>query len=200
MLNMDDLFQSTLPTRGSDAGAQAGAVVAVVSIHAPHEGERPLFDARRREDVVVSIHAPHEGERQDYAAIIKRAGLFQSTLPTRGSDDNGRRITADHRRFNPRSPRGGATRHRPFVFALIAVSIHAPHEGERRIVAPNSCTAAMRFNPRSPRGGATGLPIHQTADPGVSIHAPHEGERPDQSGRAVAVCVSIHAPHEGERP
>ena len=58
----------------------------VISIHAPHEGERHgIFIARKQRDV-ISIHAPHEGERQ--------------TLATRLT------ISAD---FNPRSPRGGAT-------------------------------------------------------------------------------------------
>ena len=35
----------------------------------------------------ISIHAPHEGERHGGKRAIKTAiALFQSTLPTRGSD------------------------------------------------------------------------------------------------------------------
>ena len=104
-------------------------------------------------------------------------GSFQSTLPTRGSDrglDNARATTGD---FNPRSPRGGATGLRPCLVAASAISIHAPHEGER-LVAPTR-QIRVRY---------------------ISIHAPHEGERlsllppsPQSSN------ISIHAPHEGER-
>ena len=57
--------------------------------------------------------------------------------------------------FNPRSPRGGATANALSVAPGEFVSIHAPHEGERR-----------QFKSMTMRG--------QT----VSIHAPHEGERP----------------------
>ena len=34
----------------------------------------------------VSIHAPHEGERPWQQIILEDTGVFQSTLPTRGSD------------------------------------------------------------------------------------------------------------------
>ena len=35
--------------------------------------------------------------------------------------------------FNPRSPRGGATPPRVGHLTAVDISIHAPHEGERRI-------------------------------------------------------------------
>ena len=58
------MFQSTLPTRGSDLLVLLGLLIAAkVSIHAPHEGER-LYQV---EHEVLGIK-------------------FQSTLPTRGSD------------------------------------------------------------------------------------------------------------------
>ena len=107
------MFQSTLPTRGSDAlGLQIHRRLAV-SIHAPHEGERPKPCAGRRcasafqstlptrgSDTIcraisaswarVSIHAPHEGERLSSALNSPtQNNTFQSTLPTRGSDDVG---------------------------------------------------------------------------------------------------------------
>ena len=101
--------------------------------------------------------------------------------------------------FNPRSPRGGATKLCRTVYAAVPISIHAPHEGERR------CGSSQ-----ARRRGA------------ISIHAPHEGERlsaqrylghanafqstlPTRGSdvqlprRAVFYCISIHAPHEGER-
>ena len=126
---------------------------------------------------------------------------FQSTLPTRGSDDAGRRAADRHRRdFNPRSPRGGATpskfihtfRRRRFQSTLPTrgsdqrrdgkhrrqrISIHAPHEGER------------------PPAELAGL-----VDRWISIHAPHEGERLDAvDNKYKEILISIHAPHEGER-
>ena len=61
---MTGLFQSTLPTRGSD--------------------RKPFSD-----DIsiaYVSIHAPHEGERHVVVAQDGNENMFQSTLPTRGSD------------------------------------------------------------------------------------------------------------------
>ncbi len=126
------MFQSTLPTRGSDA--------------AEHPAPEPT---------AVSIHAPHEGERLSTPRVNSSAVKFQSTLPTRGSDAWARLRGTIHRRcFNPRSPRGGATcgpdkprdRRKRFQSTLPTrgsdlsgrlrppldyVSIHAPHEGER---------------------------------------------------------------------
>ena len=124
---------------------------------------------------------------------------FQSTLPTRGSD---RQILL------------------PSMHVYI--SIHAPHEGERRNLTGLSNTIfrfqstlptrgsdrldiytarhAGYFNPRSPRGGATYDKNKRRCGVKISIHAPHEGERhkvqrPPRRGRVI----SIHAPHEGER-
>ena len=124
-------FQSTLPTRGSDTYAPAGRhsdchfnprsprggatchilfdrQVGLISIHAPHEGERPQrrgqsrrwwdFNPRsprggatgqrsaRIRQGGISIHAPHEGERQEITGVSSKHPIFQSTLPTRGSD------------------------------------------------------------------------------------------------------------------
>ena len=58
--------------------------------------------------------------------------IFQSTLPTRGSDLRACMMKIAKHYFNPRSPRGGATS--ALYFSLCAercISIHAPHEGER---------------------------------------------------------------------
>ena len=150
-------FQSTLPTRGSDLTADAsdiewttdfnprsprGGATAPkgvknyevhISIHAPHEGERramqPLSANARR----ISIHAPHEGERPAAVRHTRKAlWIFQSTLPTRGSDNQACDIWQ-----------------LPHI-----ISIHAPHEGER-LFPPYTKRLPCDFNPRSPRGGAT---------------------------------------------
>ena len=105
-------FQSTLPTRGSDRLYDiAPEIDAVISIHAPHEGERLVVHIKRgfadvfqstlptrgSDDeqggltmyILISIHAPHEGERLFCPSKYAIAPKFQSTLPTRGSDYSG---------------------------------------------------------------------------------------------------------------
>ncbi len=57
-------FQSTLPARGSDVKYVSG----------------------RTKKELISIHAPHEGERRPISSSIACRTMFQSTLPTRGSD------------------------------------------------------------------------------------------------------------------
>ena len=205
----------------------------------------------------ISIHAPHEGERPSRSAQLMRIGTFQSTLPTRGSDLCSLPSLHPSSHFNPRSPRGGATASFYFLYAVSRyfnprsprggatlsgrldrplivfqstlptrgsdnarirecksrrrISIHAPHEGERlediqrlrtegifqstlptrgsdyrlirRCIGTSFCTqvltqAGNNFNPRSPRGGATSTDNDRLRHGGISIHAPHEGERP----------------------
>ena len=65
----------------------------------------------REKPVAISIHAPHEGERHLGGECLMAAEIFQSTLPTRGSDP----VAVVYPVF-----RGG-------------ISIHAPHEGERPV-------------------------------------------------------------------
>ena len=105
---------------------------------------------------IISIHAPHEGER---------LWLTLSRTRVRGH-------------FNPRSPRGGATRkQRRAIYPCWPISIHAPHEGERL----NELVVQSAFN-------------------AISIHAPHEGERRVYLYMTmIPYDISIHAPHEGER-
>ena len=81
-------FQSTLPTRGSDAERhEYGRDAVRISIHAPHEGERQTPREVKPEEPEISIHAPHEGERPRIAKALLSLNPFQSTLPTRGSDE-----------------------------------------------------------------------------------------------------------------
>ena len=126
--------------------------------------------------------------------------VFQSTLPTRGSDPSISPFISRSQYFNPRSPRGGATAVAARTAGPSTISIHAPHEGER----PGRRAAyghRRDFNPRSPRGGATlTAGSAATAKWKISIHAPHEGERHQTVlDRILYKVISIHAPHEGER-
>ena len=196
------LFQSTLPTRGSDpslAGARCaiphfnprsprgGATVLIssnrfksfISIHAPHEGERLKLINDLSDQICISIHAPHEGER--HIAGQARGNFVDISIhaPHEGERRALHFVTsAIALNFNPRSPRGGAT-----IARLPPLGM------------------AYNFNPRSPRGGATrsackSKPRYKH----ISIHAPHEGERPPLSCLSgLHIEISIHAPHEGER-
>ena len=94
------VFQSTLPTRGSDAKFLAAQRNSGVSIHAPHEGERLDAGAGREAYITVSIHAPHEGERRYLGHANAKITL---------------------------------------------VSIHAPHEGERRRKSAFVCSISANL-------------------------------------------------------
>ena len=170
-------FQSTLPTRGSDILIAGGS------------------------NFPVSFQStlPTRGSDNTSMRRSLSASRFQSTLPTRGSDDSQSSFLFTPGNFNPRSPRGGATPAREVslsnmifqstlptrgsdarlrgISADKQISIHAPHEGERRrlpdlhhhkerfqstlptrgsdAAVRTKATAAANFNPRSPRGGAT---------------------------------------------
>ena len=127
----------------------------VISIHAPHEGERPLQRTGEMMQVIISIHAPHEGERPEAPADVSDMSIISIHAPHEGE----RRIS-----------------HGGYVL-FFKISIHAPHEGERR--QPLSARGRQKghFNPRSPRGGATSTSVITTLQLQISSHAPPEGER-----------------------
>ena len=149
------LFQSTLPTRGSDYK------------------RRDCYNRRR----YISIHAPHEGERQRYLICTIVSTKFQSTLPTRGSDGQRQMISVQQaENFNPRSPRGGATRDSTDQPVSRYISIHAPHEGERPLLLPSMSIMSI-FQSTLPTRGSDGIAWAEIFANPISIHAPHEGER-----------------------
>ena len=87
-LRVCDIFQSTLPARGSD--------------HA---------NAQRVRARKISIHAPREGERL-CRHVKTRAYLyhFNPRSPRGGATVDAQFKLLGKKNFNPRSPRGGATR------------------------------------------------------------------------------------------
>ena len=109
-LATEDNFNPRSPRGGATATADFFPVQAWISIHAPHEGERRMHVSQDWAKALISIHAPHEGERRCIHSLLS--------------------ITVSY--FNPRSPRGGATRVPARGAAALGISIHAPHEGERR--------------------------------------------------------------------
>ena len=195
-------FQSTLPTRGSDQCTAAATKTARcfnprsprggatrhmrlltvtngVSIHAPHEGERPYLRPRAKtSNTCFNPRSPRGGATRLSAAPAVPAAHVSIHAPHEGERPNA-------------SPTTGAPS---------PVSIHAPHEGERRPLGFAPCMRFACFNPRSPRGGATVYTHRRYQKRYVSIHAPHEGERLRLRLRCTPPpTVSIHAPHEGER-
>ncbi len=148
-----------------------------ISIHAPHEGSDGNIGGGGQHLYRISIHAPHEGERLFGTAEDGVPVLFQSTLPTRGSDA----LYASCRRWRS-----------SFQSTL-------PTRGSDLLRSARWCTL-RHFNPRSPRGGATDIQYKRQRRIPISIHAPHEGERLGGSkSMGKKVKISIHAPHEGER-
>ena len=88
---------------------------------------------------------------------------------------------------------------RTALFEMRDISIHAPHEGERRIELIISHNQTD-FNPRSPRGGATNGAYDAIARDKFQSTLPTRGS----DGVCMFDCtpalgISIHAPHEGER-
>ena len=117
------MFQSTLPTRGSDDMQGNIGQLGKVSIHAPHEGERPTRRGKRLLKSGFQSTLPTRGSDKTRRDDSGRGAKFQSTLPTRGSD-------GDCRKPPPRQ-RG--------------VSIHAPHEGERRRKSAFVCSISANL-------------------------------------------------------
>ena len=79
-----------------------------ISIHAPHEGERHNANRDLCDIKSISIHAPHEGERLRNAFKELGANVFQSTLPTRGSDLIQEQIVAEIFQFQSTLPTRGS--------------------------------------------------------------------------------------------
>ena len=151
-------FQSTLPTRGSDPASPVDAYCSIDIFQStlPTRGSDFCSFLSQAPYPLISIHAPHEGERRKAQPERQWQLIFQSTLPTRGSDRYDTAVLGVHNDFNPRSPRGGATTAPPpqgsgrryfnprsprggatpvrirLDKREAEISIHAPHEGERR--------------------------------------------------------------------
>ena len=127
------VFQSTLPTRGSDAEAEFRChVCGRISIHAPHEGERLYTQADGWFCPNFNPRSPRGGATA--RKMVKRCGRrdFNPRSPRGGATSVVTLLQLGHAHFNPRSPRGGATGCWSFPLADLC-----------------------HFNPRSPRGGAT---------------------------------------------
>ena len=171
------IFQSTLPTRGSDLWPRSSVYTCKdFNPRSPRGGATCLTLTGQAGTMYFNPRSPRGGATSAPASRV-RPPVFQSTLPTRGSDHKAAFVLRGQVDFNPRSPRGGATRASGTPFAL-----------------------ATNFNPRSPRGGATsGRWVSLCCRHRFQSTLPTRGsdwQRCDSAGRQR---ISIHAPHEGER-
>ena len=103
------IFQSTLPTRGSDASS-----LGTRNYHRYFNPRSPRGGATYQwiqvaRGTPISIHAPHEGERQSPLISAARRRHFNPRSPRGGATLWARLMTSYSAYFNPRSPRGGAT-------------------------------------------------------------------------------------------
>ncbi len=148
-------FNPRSPRGGATAATFFTGGLTLISIHAPHEGERPSAVAARTSLRGFQSTLPTRGSDGGFLLSEKAAAEFQSTLPTRGSDIAAIDDDAEWEPFQSTLPTRGSDRI-PELDALAAdnVSIHAPHEGERHGIISHTIKQG-RFNPRSPRGGAT---------------------------------------------
>ena len=95
----------------------------------------------------ISIHAPHEGERPLAAPCARLLILFRSTLPTRGSDQSRGRNNRKYKHFDPRSPRGGATAEKCICMQHFRefAEYYPLRHGDARCVAPQDCIIQAFF-------------------------------------------------------
>ena len=85
--NKNYWFQSTLPTRGSDqSSSKYASQNCMFQSTLPTRGSDLPLVTIPCNALDVSIHAPHEGERPYGLWATPHGTGFQSTLPTRGSD------------------------------------------------------------------------------------------------------------------
>ena len=196
-------FNPRSPRGGATALAQKPCRQGSVSIHAPREGERPAGNCWRWHYLTVSIHAPREGERPPRRVYPRRGAWC----------------------FNPRSPRGGATRHGIRTWRdSCKFQSTLPARGSDTVYPTCKGKENICFNPRSPRGGATPFSA-SILDSGISFNPrsprggatcrrwkrrikshmfqstlPARGSDPRAIPSNARAAVSIHAPREGERP
>ena len=128
-----------------------------ISIHAPHEGERP-FAAQARHPLPCHFNprSPRGGATKNFHSAHSFFVTFQSTLPTRGSDTMSFLALSCKGIFQSTLPTRGSD---PVPFI---------HDGRR-----------VKFQSTLPTRGSDRMHTHPLRHgEGISIHAPHEGERP----------------------
>ena len=133
-----------------------------VSIHAPHEGERPRGENIKIGGQMFQSTLPTRGSDVKAVQDGKPTEWFQSTLPTRGSDRDCVYARPIKKLFQSTLPtRGSDGLQSPPSASKGRVSIHAPHEGERLICTANT-SKRVEFQSTLPTRGSDFL--HQPAN------------------------------------
>ena len=149
------LFQSTLPTRGSDIHKQE-----LLKLKKDFNPRSPRGGATAFHSTALPCYcgfnprSPRGGATIVKNFIIANQTMFQSTLPTRGSDNICASQNDVKHGFNPRSPRGGATTFWRAYRIQYGFQSTLPTRGSDNSIV-QIIHIIQRFNPRSPRGGAT---------------------------------------------
>ena len=123
------------------------AVISDFNPRSPRGGATNIGTEVKGDSVQISIHAPHEGERPHTKKMIQRLKLFQSTLPTRGSDTTYHAHFTIYSNFNPRSPRGGATAEKCICMQHFRefTEYYPLRHGDARCIAPQDCIIQAFF-------------------------------------------------------
>ena len=100
----------------------------------PRGGATGRGTARQQRASDFNPRSPRGGATDAHAPAEARGGNFNPRSP-RGGATHGTHIhNVPRLYFNPRSPRGGATCKHSYRIDGAKISIHAPHEGERRVL------------------------------------------------------------------
>ncbi len=155
----------------------------MISIHAPHAGSdvnrifhhllRCVFQSTlpMRGATKNSVPRPCAGNFNPRSPCGERLGTsdkklaeleFQSTLPMRGAT-GGIDMQKTLDLFQSTLPMRGATSNRRAFYAVLDISIHAPHAGSDNTTTAN-VSATAYFNPRSPCGERLYARLRHTAD------------------------------------
>ena len=102
---------------------------------------------------MISIHAAHEGQRLIDSVALTSSVKFQSTLPTKGSDALPSLILIHHKKFQSTLPTKGSDGAEATITGVAGISIHAAHEGQRRVKAVNA-DGPLRFQSTLPTKGS----------------------------------------------
>ena len=153
---MQQDFNPRSPRGGATKQSRRRADEKAISIHAPHEGERLVHKVLFGQPAIFQSTLPTRGSDGRCSLYPPTREGFQSTLPTRGSDKHHAHEKADKEYFNPRSPRGGATTQAALLFPFPSpFQSTLPTRGSDLVALINHEIDGNDFNPRSPRGGAT---------------------------------------------
>ena len=181
------------PHEGERLAAAVGRELDVfVSIHAPHEGERPKKALADGEMRYVSIHAPHEGERQNLITLDGTTPLVSIHAPHEGERPSNKALLKAEIEFQSTLPTRGSDC-RPHIYGAPHHKFQStlPTRGSDNQPRPY-CSHTRLFQSTLPtRGSDRYNPPRQRTSFDVSIHAPHEGERPFWSSRALC-CLRFN--------